>query len=483
MQDNKKKFQTSWRYLQQVGKILIVIMLLTGITSVTASAEENKSSNILTVFHIYSDGQYIGGISDETKLEQMKKDMLKKASSEFENLPLTIGTNLSIVPERVFAIGTDDEVVLGKLHELLTVEAEAVGIKIDDELELYVQDQAAFDEVIRTLKLQSVSEQELIEFEELEASKKAIPPLKENETRIVEIIMSADIEATEEQVEPSDVLTVDEAVKYLNKGTLEEKKYVVQSGDVLGKIANEHGMPTAKLLELNPNITDDTIIKPGDEVNVTILEPFIEVEAHFESKKKETISYKKTTQNDDSLYKGDKKVTQKGSDGEKVVTELIRKRNGKIISKSIEEEKVLVEAKDEVTVVGTKVIPSRGVGSFKWPTVGGYVSSHMGMRWGRMHRGIDIAQPTNRTIMAADNGVVVSAGSHETYGNKIVIDHNNGYQTLYAHLSSIDVKVGQTVSQGTKIGVMGSTGRSTGVHLHFEVTKNGSLVNPMSVLK
>ena len=108
-------------------------------------------------------------------------------------------------------------------------------------------------------------------------------------------------------------------------------------------------------------------------------------------------------------------------------------------------------------------------------------------KWGcvgaQLHRGIDIARPSSRTILAADNGVVVSAGWDGAYGNKVVIDHNNGYKTLYAHLSSINVKVGQTVPQGANLGVMGSTGRSTGVHLHFEVTKNGSLVNPLSVLK
>ena len=65
---------------------------------------------------------------------------------------------------------------------------------------------------------------------------------------------------------------------------------------------------------------------------------------------------------------------------------------------------------------------------------------------------------------------------------RIIIKHNNGYETLYAHLSSIDVSVGQTVPQGTKIGVMGSTGRSTGIHLHFEVFKNGTNIDPMSVL-
>lgn len=128
-------------------------------------------------------------------------------------------------------------------------------------------------------------------------------------------------------------------------------------------------------------------------------------------------------------------------------------------------------------------MPSRGTGTFIWPTVGGYVSSQMGTRWGRVHQGIDIARPTARTIKAADNGVVTTVGWHDTYGNRIVITHNNGYETLYAHLSSIDVSVGQTVPQGTAIGIMGSTGRSTGVHLHFEVIKNGANVDPMSVLR
>ena len=83
-------------------------------------------------------------------------------------------------------------------------------------------------------------------------------------------------------------------------------------------------------------------------------------------------------------------------------------------------------------------MPSRGTGSFLWPAVGGYVSSQMGARWGRVHQGIDIARPSSRTIVAADNGVVTTVGWHGTYGNRIVIKHNNGYETLYAHLSSIE---------------------------------------------
>lgn len=462
-----------------VGKILIITLLLTGFSTDATFAEEVES-DIKTIYHVYWEGEYIGGLSDKTKLDKLKSLKLDEVAKEFEDLSLTITTDLSIVPERVFKIGIEDDVVIGKLQKLLSVEAEAVGIEVDEERQLNVKDKTAYDEVIRALKLQSVTEQELIDFEE---STTDIPPLKENETRITKIELDADLKAVETIVPPKEVLTVDEAVKLLTKGTLEEKEYTVQKGDVLGKIANMHSMATAKLLEVNPELGEDSVIQPGEKVNITILKPLVEVKAYFESKKRETISFEKVTKNDKSINKGDKKVTQKGSDGEKVVIEQIIKQNGKIIDEKALEEEIVIESKDEITVVGTKVLPSRGDGSFKWPAVGGYISSKMGTRWGSMHRGIDIARPSSRSILASDNGVVVSAGWSGAYGNRIEINHNNGYKTLYAHLSSINVSVGQTVSQGSKIGVMGSTGRSTGVHLHFEVTKNGSLVNPLSLLK
>src|SRR5699024_8191581 len=106
--------------------------------------------------------------------------------------------------------------------------------------------------------------------------------------------------------------------------------------------------------------------------------------------------------------------------------------------------KVVKEPVKKIVRIGTKVIPSRGTGELIWPADGGYISSYVGTRWGRMHKGIDIARPNSRTIMAADNGVVIEAGYSGGYGNKIVINHNNGMKTVYAHLSSIGVHVGQT---------------------------------------
>lgn len=120
-----------------------------------------------------------------------------------------------------------------------------------------------------------------------------------------------------------------------------------------------------------------------------------------------------------------------------------------------------------------------GSGNFIWPTSGMITQYYV---W--YHKAIDIASGGGPAILAADSGVVVySACLRYDYGCHIIVDHQNGYQTLYAHLSSLGVSVGQSVARGGYLGVMGSTGRSTGPHLHFEIRSGGQLLNPLSYLK
>lgn len=117
-----------------------------------------------------------------------------------------------------------------------------------------------------------------------------------------------------------------------------------------------------------------------------------------------------------------------------------------------------------------------GTGSFAWPASGTITQGYS-----FYHKAIDISKAGG--VFAADSGKVVALGWDNTgYGNRIIIDHGNGYQTLYAHLSSFNVVMGQSVNRGDQIGVKGSTGRSTGVHLHFEIRRDGVLLNPMNFL-
>jgi len=121
-----------------------------------------------------------------------------------------------------------------------------------------------------------------------------------------------------------------------------------------------------------------------------------------------------------------------------------------------------------------------GTGQFVWPT-----SGHISQGFAWYHKAIDIANKDAPDILAADGGTVVLAGwvAPTAYGNHIIIDHGNGFATLYAHMSQLYVGVGQKVTRGQAIGKMGSTGRSTGIHLHFEIRQNGVAQNPLNFLK
>ena len=128
--------------------------------------------------------------------------------------------------------------------------------------------------------------------------------------------------------------------------------------------------------------------------------------------------------------------------------------------------------------VPAPVVPSAPTGRFSWPARGLITTYFSG--W---HPGIDVAAAVGTSIGAADGGTVTFTGWDSTgYGYRVVISHGNGYTTTYNHLSSIGVRAGQRVGKGQRIGGMGSTGRSTGSHLHFEILRNGSFVNPLGVL-
>jgi murein DD-endopeptidase MepM/ murein hydrolase activator NlpD len=119
---------------------------------------------------------------------------------------------------------------------------------------------------------------------------------------------------------------------------------------------------------------------------------------------------------------------------------------------------------------------------YTWPAEG-VLTSGYGWRWGRMHEGIDIAAPIGTPILAAASGVVTGAGWHEGYGNLIKLEHLDGSITLYGHINRILVTHGQQVKQGEQIAEMGSTGRSTGSHLHFEIhLRNEQIVDPLTLL-
>lgn len=158
---------------------------------------------------------------------------------------------------------------------------------------------------------------------------------------------------------------------------------------------------------------------------------------------------------------------------------MVTKENGEEISRDILKEKTIKKPVTKVVLVGTKKRPATvGSGDLINPCPAGYQSSGFGYRWGRLHRGVDLACAAGNNIYAADGGTVITAAFNYSYGYYIKIDHKNGMVTTYAHCSRLLVSEGDKVYKGENIALVGNTGNSTGAHCHFEVEVDGSLKNP-----
>lgn len=439
------------------------------------SAAANDDAKLETVYHVYLGTDYVGSVTDKSAVEKAIESKLDAEEEKYDSIELQTNQEISYIPEQVFRASADNGKVIEHLTQTVKTEAKAVSISFGDKPAVLVKDGQEAEQALKKLKLKFVSEEELNEMEEG-------TPDSNKDSKLISVKLSEEANLEETKAAPEEIMSADDAVEFLLKGTLEEKKYKVQEGDVLGSIAQKHDLTSGKLLELNPELKENSVIQIGQEINVTVFKPLVHVTLEKEQSAVETVPYEKEVIEDDTLNKGDIKVKQEGQDGEKSITYLTTEENGVEVNRTVTEETVTKEPVKYIVIKGTKVTPSRGSGSFSWPTNGGYVSSKVGQRWGKMHKGIDIARPNNLTIKSIDNGTVVSAGwDSGGYGNKVVIDHNNGYRSVYAHLSSISVSAGQTVSAGSAIGNMGKTGQSTGVHLHLEVYKNGAMVDPLSL--
>ncbi|MFA9458337.1 peptidoglycan DD-metalloendopeptidase family protein [Halalkalibacter sp. AB-rgal2] len=460
--------------------LCVFMMMYFFVGTTTVKAEESLS--IQTIYHVYVDDKHIGFVNDEEVVETVVQEKLEEGKSEDLEVSLHIKEELEVIPEFVFHTRSQNETVTEILKEDLTVEAKAIAVVVEGEPAVYVASEEEADELLKEYIIQYVSEKDYEAFLEVLEEEMDTSDIEVDERMYTDIDFNEEVELEEATVEPSEVLSLKDALTLLKKGVLEEKVYEVQEGDVLGSIANDHDLTLKEFLSLNDGLEEDSLIQIGDEMNVTAYESVLDVITVQIRITEESIPYETEVKEDDSMWKGEQEVTQEGKEGTQLIEYEITERNGSLTKRDVLSEEITEEPVNRIVVKGTKETPSRGSGQLGWPAVGGYISSYQGNRWGRFHRGIDIARPSNYDILAADNGTVTQASSQGGYGNVVRIDHNNGVETMYAHLDSIDVSVGQTVSKGQKIGVMGQTGNSTGIHLHFEVYEDGSLRDPMDYL-
>lgn len=434
-------------------------------------------------YHVYGDGQYIGTVKSPEVIDHAVDEKKAEAEAAHEDLELVVGRDLSVVKEKVFGNdgSEDEESVKEKLDEALAVEAKSLAVQVGGDTLFHLKDAEAYEQVIRGVKLTHMTEEELEAFEGAQEAGE-FPEPETGQTQVTELSLKADLQANEVYTDPENIKTVEDAVALLLSGRPVERDYTAAEGDTPETVAKSHGMSVEQLFELNAEMDAQSNLSAGDTVKVVVEEPYVEVSVTRKHREASPIAYEKVTKDDNTILKGEKKVAQAGKDGRKEMLSVTETVNGKKVSEKVLEDVVVEEPVDELILNGTKDVQGVATGQFIWPAQGGYISSKKGPRWGRQHNGIDIARPSGKAILAADAGTVTATGPQGGFGNRVVVDHGNGYTTLYAHLASISVKPGQKLARGQKLGVMGSTGNSTGVHLHFEVRKNGQLINPLTVV-
>ena len=217
-------------------------------------------------------------------------------------------------------------------------------------------------------------------------------------------------------------------------------------------------------------------------VNSNMVDPIVDVSIKCNEKKVVDIDPEIQIIRQEDMYLGESRE-EEGSAGSKELVLESTYKNGKKIGEEVVSENIIEESKPTIIYKGNKNPINDGVAFLTHPTRGGYVTSNFGSRWGRHHNGVDIAHNTGDPVYSAFDGVVKECQYVNGYGNKITVQHEDNIETIYAHLSKFEINVGDTVKKGDLIGRVGSTGRSTGPHLHFEVRVNGVPVEPTEYIE
>lgn len=284
-------------------------------------------------------------------------------------------------------------------------------------------------------------------------------------------------------VDASYLRSPDEIMSKLTSSIREECCHTIAPGETLDQIARDNGITKADLIALNPGINPNRLVA-GKRVVTSRKLAFLPVKKIVRMEKNEQIPFETKNVDSAALYKGKTQVQVAGVAGQAKHVIDVEYLDNQEISRKTVSYTVLKQPVTKVLLVGTKTPPRTvATGTFRRPVSGGYVSSSYGYRGREFHTGVDIALAYGSKVVAADGGTVSFAGWKGNYGKLVIINHGNGMQTYYAHNSSLLVKAGQKVAKGEQIAKVGSTGRSSGPHCHFEVRVNGRHVNPWRYIK
>ena len=491
--------------------IPIIISLMIALVVVLTTKVDAQDNRVKEVYNVYLDGKLLGAVNSKDALEEYIDEEEKELKEEFEVDKVYKPNGLDIEKCLTHDVETlTAKQIYNKIksEKSFTIKGYIATIKHSDDKETKINiiNKKIFDEAVNKVLKVFVTPEEVDNYE-----KDTQKEIETTGSLIENIYIDDKITITESYISTDEIIFTDVTTltKYLLFGSLDkDEAYVVKPGDTIETVAFNNKLAVEEFLIVNPEFTSSkNLLSAGQTVSIALIDPIFDlvVEKHVVEdmpKRFDTIE-----KEDNSMYVGETKVETEGVDGVQRVTEKIKYVNGEAQPAIITGSTVITESVDKVVLKGTKQrssgsseyytgpISVMNSGSWAWPTIYPYViTSEFGYRWGRLHAGLDISGcGFGSPIYSIGDGVVVETttgcpghgyygnpcGGY--YGNAAVINHGNGISVYYAHLNTVNVSPGQTVSKGQYIGTMGNSGSSTGTHLHFEVRLNDTPINAWSL--
>ena len=422
--------------------------------------------NYCTAYEYSYNGKTLGLVKEKDDVLRIT-DLVQSALTEDKNVKVIIDARDDIDFKRVSALGDvkidSSEEVLKRLTYMGDLNVKAYGIYINGKKVGAVESKDVAANVLQDIKDRYSSDREGAEIEEA--------------------VFIEKVEVKSSNTDLQDVSSEKEMVEKLCTSGEKETMHKVVAGETLADIAKFYSVSEEDIMATNADVNPKKL-EVGSVLRIEQTAPILTVQITEMVTYEQVVEHEVQEKDDPDLYEGYTETKQKGEDGLSEITSRIVLVNGEEKEETPLVTTVKKEPVAEIIMVGSKERPpSVGSGKYIWPLSGGYtITSNFGGRWGRMHEGIDLGCPVGSDVLAADGGVVTYSGYHASYGYLVIIDHQNGMETRYAHNSQLLVSKGDKVFQGQHIAESGNTGRSTGPHSHFEIRVNGEAKNPLNYL-
>lgn len=423
-----------------------------------------------TVYEYAYNGKVLGFVDsqdDVTNVLSIASDQLNKVKEdkEAEDIEFKANDNVSFKLVRAAGQDVDDaDTMVNKLAYMTDIEVTAYAIYDGDNL-------------VTVVKSQEDAERLLV-------AVKNILGAPDEGMKIISVDFEKPLEIRPINVMLTSVQSNATAEEQMTKGGSAKYYHLVEDGETVSSIAKKFNVNVEDIYDED----DSKVVEKawqGDKVCIHKTTVPVSVKLVEKGKMKEIVPFETIEQESADYYIGDTVVGVEGVDGVQIFEGTLTKVGGKVTNRKTISMEVLTEKVDKIIYIGTTKRPKTApTGTFRNPMLPGsyLITSGVGPRWGRNHDGVDMAAPIGTSVYASDGGVVVSAGWNGGYGNCILVEHANGWKTRYGHLSFIGVSVGEKVYQGQYIGDVGSTGNSTGPHLHFETLLNGEVYDPEQIV-